>query len=99
MDQSHTINDFLGARMTEYYAPISRSVAALDTNTSELRRALYDRARAAQVNQLRKVDPPLTKSDFDRERLSLEAAIRRFFDGRYPRRTWPVLAECIRPNV
>jgi hypothetical protein len=22
-----------------------------------------------------------------------------FFDGRYPRRAWPVLAECIRPNV
>ena len=22
-----------------------------------------------------------------------------FFDGRYPRRTWPVLAEYIRPNV
>lgn len=63
--------------MTEYYQLISRSVAALKTNTGESRRALYDRARAAQVNQLRKADPPLTKSDFDRERLSLEAAIRR----------------------
>jgi hypothetical protein len=63
--------------MTDYFPLICRGVAALDTSSGETRRALYDRARVAQVDQLRKVDPSLTKSDFERERLSLEGAIRR----------------------
>ena len=63
--------------MTDYYSLISRAVARLDESTRETRRALYDRATAAQVTQLRKIDPPLTDSDFERERLALEDAIRR----------------------
>jgi Na+/H+-dicarboxylate symporter len=31
--------------------------------------------------------------------LGLGLRLMLFFDGRYPRRTWPVLAEYIRPNV
>jgi len=63
--------------MADYYPLIARAVAGLDKNTGENRRALYERARAALVNQLRGVDPPLDESDITRERLSLEEAIRR----------------------
>ena len=61
----------------DYYGVISGAVAALDEGTVTTRRALYDRARLAQVEQLRKIDPPLAKKDFDRECWALEDAIRR----------------------
>lgn len=63
--------------MADYYPLIARAVAGLDTNTGENRRALYERARSALVNQLRGVDPPLDEADITRERLALEDAIRR----------------------
>jgi len=63
--------------MADYYPLIARAVAGLDKNTGENRRALYERARAALVNQLRGVDPPLDESDITRERLALEEAIRK----------------------
>ena len=64
--------------MSDYYPLLSRVVAGLDTNTGESRRALYGRARAALCEQLRGHEPALTDSDITRERLSLEAAIRKF---------------------
>jgi uncharacterized integral membrane protein len=63
--------------MTDYYPVISRAVAALSENTVNTRRALYDRARAAQTAQLRRLDPPLDKKDFDQQCSSLEDAINR----------------------
>jgi hypothetical protein len=63
--------------MADYHALISRAVAGLENNTGENRRVLYERARAALVNQLRGVDPPLEEADITRERLALEEAIRR----------------------
>ena len=63
--------------MTTYYAVISRAIAALKENTVSSRCALYERARAAQIAQLRSIEPPLVKTDFDRECLALEDAIRR----------------------
>lgn len=63
--------------MTDYRPLLARAIAALDPNTGEARRAIYDRARAALVNQLRGMNPPLTEADITRERLSLEEAIRR----------------------
>jgi len=63
--------------MADYHPLISRAVAGLDKNTSEIRRALYERARAALVNQLRSVEPALNESDITRERLALEDAIRK----------------------
>lgn len=63
--------------MTDYYPLIVRAVAALDKNSGEARRGLYERARGALVAQLRGLDPPLTESEITRERLSLEEAIRR----------------------
>jgi hypothetical protein len=63
--------------MADYYPLISRAVGGLEKNTGENRRALYDRARVALVNQLRGVQPALEESDITRERLALEEAIRK----------------------
>jgi hypothetical protein len=58
--------------MVDYYPLISRAIAGLDKKSSEARRAVYDRARAALADQLQKVDPPFA---FEHERLALEDAI------------------------
>ncbi len=63
--------------MADYHPLISRAVAGLDKNTGENRRVLYERARAALVNQLRSIEPALDESDITRERLALEEAIRK----------------------
>jgi hypothetical protein len=63
--------------MADYYPLISRAVVALDKNTGENRRAIYERARAALLAQLRGVTPPLDESDITRERLALEESIRK----------------------
>jgi hypothetical protein len=67
--------------MAEYYPLISRAVAGLDKNNGENRRALYERARAALLAQLRGVKPALKESDITRERLALEASIRKVEAG------------------
>jgi len=63
--------------MADYHPLVARAVSGLDKNTGENRRALYERARAALVNQLRSVEPALDESDITRERLALEEAIRK----------------------
>jgi hypothetical protein len=62
-------------RMADYYSLINRAVAALEMNTFEDRRAIYNRARAVQSYQLGQ--RPFNKADFDRERSMLEDAISR----------------------
>ena len=61
--------------MADYYSLINRAVAALETNTFEARRAIYNHAREAQSEQLH--NRPFNKKDFDHERLMLEDAIAR----------------------
>ena len=63
--------------MTDYFPLITRAVEALDTNTGEARRAIYERARSALVTQLRSVEPALPETDITKERLALEDAIRK----------------------
>jgi hypothetical protein len=63
--------------MADYYPLIVRAVTGLDKGTGEARRALYERARAALVTQLRGVQPALSEADITRERLALEEAIRK----------------------
>jgi hypothetical protein len=64
--------------MADYYPLIARAVAGLDPSApGEARRALYERARAALIAQLRGVQPPLSESEITRERLSLEEAVRK----------------------
>lgn len=63
--------------MADYYPLIDKAVSGLEKSTGEARRALYDRARAALLAQLRGVTPALNESDITRERLALEEAIRK----------------------
>lgn len=63
--------------MADYYPLIARAITVLDKSTGEARRAIYERARTALVNQLRSADPPLTEEAITTERLSLEEAIRK----------------------
>jgi hypothetical protein len=64
--------------MADYYPLIARAIAGLDPSApGESRRALYERARAALITQLRSVQPPLSESEITRERLSLEEAVRK----------------------
>jgi hypothetical protein len=63
--------------MADYHPLITRAIAGLENNTGEARRALYERARAALVAELRGVTPALSESDITRERLALEQAIRK----------------------
>jgi hypothetical protein len=64
--------------MADYYPLIARAIAGLDPSApGESRRAIYERARAALIAQLRGVEPPLSESEITRERLSLEDAVRK----------------------
>jgi hypothetical protein len=64
--------------MADYYPLIARAIAGLDPSApGESRRALYERARAALIAQLRGVEPPLSESEITRERLALEEAVRK----------------------
>lgn len=63
--------------MTDYQPLLARALKGLDRNSSDTRRAVYDRARQALLNQLRSANPPMADADITRERLALEDAIRR----------------------
>jgi hypothetical protein len=71
--------------MTDYHPLLLQAIAALADNDHAARRALYERARAALLTELRAVKPPLDESEITRERLALEEAIRRI-EAEYRRR-------------
>lgn len=67
--------------MTGYYELIKKAVAGLDPDAPiESRRALYERAQAALLVELRAITPPFTEAEITRERLALEEAVRRVED-------------------
>jgi hypothetical protein len=61
--------------MADYQSLLTRAVANLPNATVAARRAIYDRARAALVNQLRSLNPPLPDADIEREERALDEAI------------------------
>lgn len=63
--------------MVDYFPVLERAVAALNPNTKDARRVLYDRARRAMVDGLRASDPTLSDTDLRTQTLALEEAIRR----------------------
>lgn len=63
--------------MVDYFPVLDRAVAALNPNTKEARRVLYDRARRALIDGLRAGDPTLSDTDLKTQSAALEAAIRR----------------------
>jgi hypothetical protein len=66
----------VGETMADYYPLIARAVSNLVRSTAETRAAIYNRARAAMLAQLRGVTPALSESDINREHLALEEAIK-----------------------
>src|SRR3569833_3243506 len=55
---------------------LRRAVEALPENNGAARRAVYEKARAALVGQLRAINPPLPARDITTHRLQLEDCIR-----------------------
>ncbi|HTB01341.1 MAG TPA: hypothetical protein VK804_12760 [Bradyrhizobium sp.] len=63
--------------MADYYSLLSRAVAGLESNTDEMRQALYQRVRTILVDNLRNQKPPVPGAEIERERLVLEEAIQK----------------------
>ncbi|MDK9695141.1 MAG: hypothetical protein OEL76_01975 [Siculibacillus sp.] len=63
--------------MADYHAILKRAITALPSPIGEARRAVYEKARTALVNQLKSFDPPLSASEITQQRLQLEDAIRK----------------------
>ncbi len=62
--------------MADYKELLRRAVDALPENNGGARRAVYEKARAALVGQLRAINPPLPARDITTHRLQLEDCIR-----------------------
>ncbi len=62
--------------MVDYFPVLNRAVGALNPNTPEARRGLYDRARRALIDGLRASDPTLSDTDLKTQSVALEGAIR-----------------------
>jgi hypothetical protein len=76
--------------MADYYPLISRALDGLSDKSPDMRRAVYERARAALMAQLQSLDPPLPAAEITRERLALDEAIDRVeaeYTPREPPRT------------
>ena len=64
--------------MADYYSLIKKAVARLDLSASrESRQAIYERARSAQLAQLRSISPSLSEAEITGEQMALEEAVRR----------------------
>jgi hypothetical protein len=64
--------------MADYYSLLTRAVSNLPRSSlPTARRAIYDRATAALVKQLRELRPPLPEADIAREKRALDEAITR----------------------
>jgi len=63
--------------MVDYYALISPTIEPLADASPEERKVVYDRLVTMLDKQLRAADPPRTDKDILKERINLEAAIRR----------------------
>lgn len=61
--------------MTGFYSILAKGIDALDPNTLEARRRLYERATAALVAEMRGPDPALSQSEFQAAWTSLKEAI------------------------
>jgi hypothetical protein len=63
------------AEMGDYYSIVAKAVGALDRNTGDARRRLYERARAALIAELRSADVAPDLSDMMTAQMLLELAI------------------------
>ena len=76
--------------MADYKELLRKAVEALPENNGAARRAVYEKARAALVGQLRAISPPLPARaallDEDRERFDRELHLATLFDPELTRR-------------
>ncbi len=64
--------------MADYYSLLAKAVGNLPkTSPPTARKAIYDRARAALIRQLRSLGPTLSEADIAREEAALETAVAR----------------------
>jgi hypothetical protein len=64
--------------MPDYYPVLSRALSNLgDSAGPDVRKAIYERARTALLDQLRGAEPPLPPGHIERERAALEGVIAR----------------------
>jgi len=82
--------------MVDYYSILARAVASLSPNTTEQRRALYDRARKTLADKIATVDPSASHTDLKTESAALEAAIQRVERDLAPRPASPGPADAPR---
>lgn len=94
--------------MADYKELLRRAISALPENNGAARRAVYEKARAALVGQLRSIQPPLPAREITQHRLQLEDCIRQVEqeaseavislgrDGFFPQR--PTAAETAEPD-
>ena len=61
--------------MPDYASILRRSVSALPDPSSDMRQAVYQRARAALARQLTAVDPPLSTREIETQHQELEDAV------------------------
>jgi hypothetical protein len=61
--------------MADYYPIVAKAVGALGSNNEDVRRRIYDRARAALLSEVHKLVPALDQSEIMAEQLYLELAI------------------------
>ncbi|NOZ31915.1 MAG: hypothetical protein GXP01_02315 [Alphaproteobacteria bacterium] len=62
--------------MADYKELLRKAIEALPESNGAARRAVYEKARGALVNQLRAIKPALTPRDINQHRLNLEDCIR-----------------------
>lgn len=82
--------------MADFYPILARAVAGLSETSPAARNAIYDRARAALMTQLRSLDPPLGEAEIMRERLALDEAVARI-EADYDDTPEPDLAPLLGP--
>ena len=63
--------------MANYYPLLAGVVDALENASAEVRRRLYENARAGFLEQMRKREPPLDESHIKKEQIAFEEAIRK----------------------
>jgi hypothetical protein len=63
--------------MADYHSLLSRAIAGLESNSEEMRQALYQRVRAVLVDSLRNRQSPVSDIEIERERVALEDAIQK----------------------
>ncbi len=63
--------------MADYYSLLARKVASLEQSTPQTRKAVYDLARRALLNQLRAIKPPIADEVVAAEERALDEAVAR----------------------